>query len=282
MLRRLGPARRRVDLVLRRRTGDRRLPMARGQRRRLVAGVDEAGTAPTTRSASTGAPLPDPRSALAAARRARPEPGLRPGALRAGTTRAGPGASAARRGRLRAARRHVHARGDARRGPRAARPPRRARRRPGRADAGRARSPGAGAGGTTAPTRTPCTSRTAAPTALQRFVDACHAGPRRSASTSSTTTSARRQLPAPSSARTSPTSTRRRGARRSTSTARARDEVRRWIVDNALRWFRDFHVDALRLDAVHALRRRLAPAPARPAGRRDRRSWPARWAARWR
>jgi maltooligosyltrehalose trehalohydrolase len=31
------------------------------------------------------------------------------------------------------------------------------------------------------------------------------------------------------------------------------DEVRRWVVDNALRWFRDFHVDVLRLDAVHAL-----------------------------
>jgi maltooligosyltrehalose trehalohydrolase len=30
-------------------------------------------------------------------------------------------------------------------------------------------------------------------------------------------------------------------------------EVRRWIVDNALRWFREFHADALRLDAVHAL-----------------------------
>ena len=30
-------------------------------------------------------------------------------------------------------------------------------------------------------------------------------------------------------------------------------EVRRWICDNALRWLRDFHVDALRLDAVHAL-----------------------------
>jgi maltooligosyltrehalose trehalohydrolase len=30
-------------------------------------------------------------------------------------------------------------------------------------------------------------------------------------------------------------------------------EVRRWIVDNALRWFTDFRVDALRLDAVHAL-----------------------------
>ncbi|SDT00094.1 malto-oligosyltrehalose trehalohydrolase [Actinopolymorpha singaporensis] len=31
------------------------------------------------------------------------------------------------------------------------------------------------------------------------------------------------------------------------------DEVRRFIVGNALGWFRDFHVDALRLDAVHAL-----------------------------
>jgi maltooligosyltrehalose trehalohydrolase len=30
-------------------------------------------------------------------------------------------------------------------------------------------------------------------------------------------------------------------------------EVRRWICDNALRWFRSFHIDALRLDAVHAL-----------------------------
>ncbi|HEY0214966.1 MAG TPA: malto-oligosyltrehalose trehalohydrolase, partial [Cellulomonas sp.] len=29
--------------------------------------------------------------------------------------------------------------------------------------------------------------------------------------------------------------------------------VRRWIVDSALRWVQDFHVDALRLDAVHAL-----------------------------
>ena len=35
---------------------------------------------------------------------------------------------------------------------------------------------------------------------------------------------------------------------------------------------RDFHVDALRLDAVHALRRRLRPAPARAAVRRDRRA----------
>jgi maltooligosyltrehalose trehalohydrolase len=31
------------------------------------------------------------------------------------------------------------------------------------------------------------------------------------------------------------------------------DEVRRFIIDNAMSWLRDFHVDALRLDAVHEL-----------------------------
>jgi maltooligosyltrehalose trehalohydrolase len=31
------------------------------------------------------------------------------------------------------------------------------------------------------------------------------------------------------------------------------DEVRRYVLDNAVSWFVDFHVDALRLDAVHAL-----------------------------
>ncbi len=31
------------------------------------------------------------------------------------------------------------------------------------------------------------------------------------------------------------------------------DEVRRFIIDNAVSWLRDFHVDGLRLDAVHAL-----------------------------
>ena len=30
-------------------------------------------------------------------------------------------------------------------------------------------------------------------------------------------------------------------------------EVRRWVIDNALMWLRDYHLDALRLDAVHAL-----------------------------
>ncbi len=31
------------------------------------------------------------------------------------------------------------------------------------------------------------------------------------------------------------------------------DDVRRFILDNAAQWFRDYHVDGLRLDAVHAL-----------------------------
>ncbi len=31
------------------------------------------------------------------------------------------------------------------------------------------------------------------------------------------------------------------------------DEVRRWILDNVTAWLREFHVDGLRLDAVHAL-----------------------------
>ena len=31
------------------------------------------------------------------------------------------------------------------------------------------------------------------------------------------------------------------------------DEVRRFFIDNALHWIRDFHIDGLRLDAVHAL-----------------------------
>lgn len=31
------------------------------------------------------------------------------------------------------------------------------------------------------------------------------------------------------------------------------DEVRRWVLDNVRQWFADFHVDALRLDAVHEL-----------------------------
>lgn len=33
----------------------------------------------------------------------------------------------------------------------------------------------------------------------------------------------------------------------------ASDEVRRFVIDNALMWIRDYHIDGLRLDAVHAI-----------------------------
>ena len=34
---------------------------------------------------------------------------------------------------------------------------------------------------------------------------------------------------------------------------RGSDEVRRFVIDNAVGWLRDYHVDALRIDAVHAI-----------------------------
>ena len=43
------------------------------------------------------------------------------------------------------------------------------------------------------------------------------------------------------------------GRRRSTSTGPDSDEVRRFVIDNALMWLRDYHFDGLRLDAVHAI-----------------------------
>jgi maltooligosyltrehalose trehalohydrolase len=59
----------------------------------------------------------------------------------------------------------------------------------------------------------------------------------------------------------------------------ASDEVRRYVVDNAVRWVRDFHLDGLRLDAVHAivdqsavhLLEELATAVHAEAGRQGRR-----------
>ena len=32
------------------------------------------------------------------------------------------------------------------------------------------------------------------------------------------------------------------------------DGVRRYFIENVLMWFRDFHIDALRMDAVHAIK----------------------------
>ena len=50
------------------------------------------------------------------------------------------------------------------------------------------------------------------------------------------------------------------------------DEVRRFVIDNALMWLRDYHCDGLRLDAVHAISGRLRDAHPGGAGRRGRRA----------
>ena len=90
------------------------------------------------------------------------------------------------------------------------------------------------------------------PAALQRFVDACHARGLGVPSTSCTTTSDRAATTSRGSGPTSPSAPHAVGPAVNLDTGAART-VRRFILDNALRWFRDFHVDGLRLDAVHGL-----------------------------
>ena len=92
-----------------------------------------------------------------------------------------------------------------------------------------------------------------------------------------------------------PSATRRRGARRSISTAERARTVRDFFIHNALYWLEEFHFDGLRLDAVHAIdddshaahprrarRARCASGPARaarPPRARERRNQ-ARYLAR--
>ena len=136
---------------------------------------------------------------------------------------------------------------------RPARPPRRARRRRRRADAGRRlrRRVGLGLRRRRPVCRARRLRRPGGPAAVRRRLP--RARPRRRASTSSTTTSGRAELPRASSGPTSPRRTTRRGAPAVNLDDDGSAEVRRCVIDNALRWFRDFHVDALRLDAVHEL-----------------------------
>ena len=82
------------------------------------------------------------------------------------------------------------------------------------------------------------------PAGCKRLVDACHArGPRGRPRRRLQPPRPRGELPRASSARTSPTATRRRGGWRSTSTARGSDDVRWFFIDNALHWLDEFHVD---------------------------------------
>ena len=239
----------RVDLVV----GDERRPLA--ARRRLVGRRPRPRrTAPTTPSRSTAArrgptrAAPGSRTACtarAACSTPRPSPWTDDGWS---------GRRRARRRDVRAARRHVHA--PRARSTRRDRAPRRAglaRRRPGRAHAGRPVQRRARLGLRRRRDCSRCTSPTAARRRCSAFVDAAHArglgvcldvvhnhlGPSGNylgefgpyfTDAHQTPWGSAINLDGPGS-----------------------DEVRRWICDSALRWFRDFHVDALRLDAVHAL-----------------------------
>ena len=93
----------------------------------------------------------------------------------AGPTPAGAASRARDLGDLRAARRHVHARGHVRGRRRAAALPARPRRHRDRAHAGRGVPRRRGTGATTASTSTRRTPPTAGPTGCKRLVDACHA-----------------------------------------------------------------------------------------------------------
>ena len=132
------------------------------------------------------------------------------------------------------------------------------------------------------------------PDGLKRLVDAATPAGSPCSWTSSTTTSARTATTCRASGPTSPTGTARPGATAVNFDGPGSDEVRRFVIDNALMWLRDYHVDGLRLDAVHAIVDdsathileelaaevdALAARP-RPAAVADRRERPERPAAR--
>ena len=166
--------------------------------------------------------------------------------------------AAARQRALRAARRHVHPGGHLRRGHRAARPPRRPRRRPGRAAAGqrvqrrtqlglRRRLLVRAARGVRRPRRAEAVRRRLPPARPG-------GGPRRRLQPFRPVGGLRADV------RSLPGRGRRNTWGRSVNLDGPHsDEVRRYIVDSVLMWLRDYHVDGLRLDAVHALRRPAAP-----------------------
>ena len=155
-----------------------------------------------------------------------------------------------------------------------------ARRRPGRADAG-GRVPRAARLGVRrrAPVRGARALRRAGRARSGSSTPATRAGSG-SASTSSTTTSGRRGNYLP---RFGPYFTGKHetpwGAGVNLDDEGAA-EVRRWVIDNALMWLRDYHVDALRLDAVHALADDSPRAPAGGAVARGRRALAAPYAGR--
>jgi hypothetical protein len=165
---------------------------------------------------------------------------------RADVDDAGPGT------RLRAARRHVHPEGTFDAADRAARPPRRPGRRRRRAAPGRASSRGRGWGYDGVDLYAPHDAY-GGPDGLKRLVDACHAGAGSAVVLDVVYNHlgpAGNYLPEFGPYFTDRTT--RPGVRRQPRRSRQRRgaPVR---LDNALMWLRDYHVDGLRLDAVHAI-----------------------------
>ena len=59
------------------------------------------------------------------------------------------------------------------------------------------------------------------------------------------------------------------------------DQVRAFVIDSALRWLRDFHVDALRLDAIHAIHDDSPPATCWPRWPTPSTPWAPSWGGPW-
>ena len=244
-----GPPRRTVSACARRprpRARRRRLRDPRGHGRR-PAGRRLRLRDRRYRVPGSGEPLAAPRAAraLAPGRHRRVRVGRR--GLRA--------ARPARHRALRATRRHVHGRGHLRRRDRIPRED--------CASSGvtaielmpiAAFPAAATAGATTASISAPPTTRTVARSPSSGSSTPPTAKGSRCCSTSSTTTST---PPAPrGSRRSGPTS------RASTETPWGRainyddrdsDAVREWVLQSAEQWIRDFHLDGLRLDAIHSI-----------------------------
>ena len=211
-----------------------------------------------------------PGLTFAARRRARSLAGRRPCRPPVGLTSCYRAATAVESGDLRAPRRHLHQRGHLRR---ALSPssttlvePRRERDRDhARGPVPRATQLGLRRG--VPLRRAELLRRRCGPAATRRRLPRARA--RRSCSTSSTTTSAPRATFSPPSVPTSPTATARRGAPAVNFDGPGSDEVRAYFFRKRCAVVHEFHVDGLRLDAVHEIIDRSARSPSWP-------SWPRR------